>query len=99
MEDDNPKMDDIGRLMDELRRNNDPNEPTDPEIVRLIEEGMSVVGQLDPIVRETFRDQPDKLAEWDSIMHMNDAADEIDEAKKLGTPDAPVTRLGDEAVQ
>jgi len=99
MKDDNPKMEELGRMMTDISRNHDPNEPTDPEIVKLLEEGMDAIRQLDPIVRETFRDQPEKLAEWDSIMHMNDAADEIDEAKKLGTPDAPVTRLGDEFVQ
>ncbi len=45
-------------------------EESDPEIERLIQEAWKIQKQLDPIVRETMRDNPEALAEWDSIMHM-----------------------------
>jgi hypothetical protein len=64
------------------RRAVNPN-LTDEERDRLISEaldrGMKAVEQLDPIVRETFRDDPAALAEWDEIMHMCDDLDEEDD--------------------
>jgi hypothetical protein len=52
-----------------------PDEPTHPRIVELIAEGEQVQKQLDPLVRERMRDYPEKLAEWDKIMHMCDDDD------------------------
>src|SRR5437763_16843833 len=51
---------------------------TDPHVHKLIEEGVEIVKQLDPIMREKFRDDPAALAESDSIMHMCDDPDEDD---------------------
>lgn len=40
--------------------------------MKLLEEGRKVQNELDPLMRETFRNRPEKLAEWDEIMHMCD---------------------------
>ena len=45
-----------------------PDEETDPRIVELLNEGTEIQKELDPLMRGTFRNNPDKLAEWDSIM-------------------------------
>lgn len=55
-----------------------PDEETDPRIVELLKEGMEIQKELDPLMRGTFRHDPVKLAEWDSIMHMCDDLDEED---------------------
>ncbi|HEY0377750.1 MAG TPA: hypothetical protein VGC87_12565 [Pyrinomonadaceae bacterium] len=55
-----------------------PDEETDPRIVELLKEGMEVQQELDPLVRETFRNNPARLAEWDDIMHMCDDLDQGD---------------------
>lgn len=44
----------------------------DAKIEALLDKMTRIVEELDPIVRETFRDQPEKLAEWDEIMHMRE---------------------------
>ena len=41
---------------------------SDLEIHEVLAKGMEIVGQLDPIVRERYRDRPEALAEWDDIM-------------------------------
>jgi len=45
-----------------------PGEETDPRIVELLNEGMKIQKELDPLMRGTFRNNPAKLAEWESIM-------------------------------
>jgi len=50
----------------------EPDEPTDPRIVKLLDEGTAVQTELDLLVRETFRERPATLARWDEIMHMCD---------------------------
>ena len=45
-----------------------PDEETDPRIVELLNEGMKIQKELDPLMRGTFRNNPAKLAEWESIM-------------------------------
>ena len=76
MRDDNPlaKLDDLFKQMAERDKENPsgPDEETDPRIVALLAEGLRLQQELDPIVRETFKDQPEVLAEWDSIMHLCD---------------------------
>lgn len=49
-----------------------PDEETDPRIVELLDEGMKIQKELDPLMRGTFRNNPAKLAEWDSIMQTYD---------------------------
>jgi hypothetical protein len=58
-----------------------PDEETDPRIVELLKEGTEIQKELDPLMRGTFRNNPAKLAEWDSIMHMCDDLDEEDGGK------------------
>jgi hypothetical protein len=53
----------------------EPNEPTDPRIVELIAEGRRIQNEMDPLMRETLRDRPEELAEWDEIMHMCDGTE------------------------
>lgn len=59
-----------------------PDEESDPRIKELIAEGIKVQQQLDPMMREIYRDNPAKLAEWDEIMHMCDDLDEKGHAKQ-----------------
>ena len=47
-----------------------PDEETDPRIVELLNEGMKIQKELDPLMRGTFRNNPAKFAEWESIMQM-----------------------------
>ena len=65
------------RRLDE-QNPSDPEEETDPRIRELFDEGIEIMKQLDPIIREKFRDDPATLAEWDEIMHMCDDLDEDD---------------------
>jgi hypothetical protein len=60
-----------------------PDEETDPRIVALLNEGTEIQKELDPLMRETFRNRQETLAEWDSIMHMCDEP----EAKDAGKSD------------
>lgn len=43
-------------------------EQIDPRVLEAMERGMRAVRELDPIVRDTFRDDSAALAEWDDIM-------------------------------
>ena len=52
------------------------DEETDPQVLKLLEEGMRAIEELDPLMREKLRDDPAALAEWDDIMHMCDDLDE-----------------------
>lgn len=52
------------------------DEPTDPKVVELLARGMKIIEELDPIVRETYRDNPEALAEWEDIMRMRDGLPE-----------------------
>jgi len=58
-----------------------PDEETDPRIVELLNEGMKIQKELDPLMRETFRHRQATLVEWDSIMHMCDDLDAEDVGK------------------
>jgi hypothetical protein len=58
-----------------------PDEETDPRIVKLLDEGMQIQKELDPLMRGTFRNNRAMLAEWDSIMHMCDDLDAEDTGK------------------
>lgn len=51
-------------------------EERERRVSELIAEGMKNVEELDPIIRETFKDDPKALAEWDEIMHMLDDPEE-----------------------
>jgi len=65
-------------VLDKVKRidEEDPDREDDPRIDRLLAEADFITEQLDPIMRERFRDDPAKLAEWDDIMHMCDDLDE-----------------------
>jgi len=39
----------------------------DPRLVALMERAMQIIEELDPLVRETLRIYPDKLADWNRI--------------------------------
>ena len=63
------RMDKIIEEIKELdEKDTGGSEESDPRVAELIAEGRRIVRELDPIVRDTFRDNPDALAEWDSIM-------------------------------
>jgi hypothetical protein len=67
----------IGEIVDEVKRLDKenptgPDEETDPRIVSLLDEARRLRLRLDPIVRETYRDDPASLAEWVEIMQMCD---------------------------
>jgi hypothetical protein len=46
----------------------EPDEPPDPVVEKLLAEADEALEKLDPMVREAFRDHPERLAEWDEIM-------------------------------
>ena len=62
-----------------------PEGESNPLLEPLLEEGRAIVRQLDPLIRKRYRDEPEKLAGWLSIM--NDFADTLaeDEAEKPKT--------------
>jgi hypothetical protein len=74
------RMDYIVKEIARLDRENPtgPDGGTNPRIVELLKEGMRIQKELDPLMRGTFRDNPETLAEWNSIMHMCDDLDEED---------------------
>lgn len=76
----------LGGILDEIARLDKenptgPDEDTDPRIVRLLDEAEEIRRELDPLMRETFRNRPATLAKWDSIMQMCDDPDEGDAGK------------------
>jgi hypothetical protein len=60
-------------LIDEVERldkeSSVPEGEHDPALDPLLDEASAIVRQLDPIYREGCRNQPEKLAEWESIMN------------------------------
>ena len=90
------KKREISKLLDALRAHRrereaalSEDEPTDPRIVEALERGMRAVRELDPIVRETMRENPAALAEWDDIMHDFHELDREDEAGDAPPPTRP----------
>jgi hypothetical protein len=81
---------DLKAKFDRRERENQPDREgdTDPRIRESLERAMRANEELDPIVRETMRDNPAALAEWDEIMHMCDDVDEDrpDNAVDSSTP-------------
>ena len=61
-----------------------PDGEDDPRIEQLLDEADRITKQLDPLMRERYRDDPAKLAEWDEIIHMCDDLDE-DGTENSGT--------------
>lgn len=51
-----------------------PDEETDLRIVALLRMANRITGLLDPLVRENFKDNPEKLAKWEEIMQDYNAA-------------------------
>ena len=49
----------------------EPNEEPDPVIAQLIDEAWEAQKQLDPLVREAMKDNPEALAEWEEIMRVS----------------------------
>ena len=78
--------DKIDRVLKEMERTDrqrrkpqpEPEQESDPVVAALIAKGLKAIEELDPIVRETYRDNPAILAEWDDIMHMRDDPPEDD---------------------
>ena len=62
----------IGQITDTIKKIDEENptgpDETDPRIVALLRMAHRVQRELDPLVRENFKDKPEKLAEWDDIM-------------------------------
>jgi hypothetical protein len=69
-------------ILDKVKRidEDDPNEESDPRIVRLLEEADVITKCLDPIIRERVRHDPAALAEWEDIIHSCDDLDEVGSA-------------------
>jgi hypothetical protein len=82
----------IGFIVSEVERLDkenptDPDEETDPRIVKLLDEAERIMRLLDPIVRETFRDRPAELAEWDDIVRSCDCVPGNEKPEKGATED------------
>jgi hypothetical protein len=58
-----------------------PDEETDPRIVKLLDLGTKIIREMDPIIRENARNDPQALAEWDDIMQGLYEADKEEAAK------------------
>lgn len=70
-------LQEFAKLAEEKRTALD--EAGDPNVEQLIREADALLRQrLDPMVHEAFRDHPEKLAEWESIMQEYYALDEED---------------------
>jgi hypothetical protein len=54
----------------------DPDAPSDPKVAALIDKGMELVNQLDAIVREKYRDDPETLAEWEEASRIRDESED-----------------------
>ncbi len=68
------KLDYILKQIEKLDKENPtgPDEEGDPRIDKLLDDAEEIQKELDPLMRETFRNRPAELAEWDGIMHMCD---------------------------
>jgi hypothetical protein len=62
-----------------------PEDVAEPLIEKLLNFGNIVIRRLDPLVREGYKDKPEKLAEWEAIM--NDYKDPDDEGAEPITAD------------
>jgi superfamily I DNA and RNA helicase len=49
-----------------------PDEESDPRIEKLLDEALRIQKALDIIVREVYRNSPEKLAEWERIIQIDD---------------------------
>ncbi len=76
MKDEEPisKMDFIADEIEYLQ--DDPNAPSDPKLAALLDKGMAIVNQLDPIIREKYRDDPETLAEWEEAIRIRDDSED-----------------------
>jgi hypothetical protein len=70
-----------------------PEDIAEPVIGKLPAFGEVVMKRLDPLVRETYADKPDSLAEWDEITHMCDDLEDLQEGEKPATPDTEPTNI------
>jgi hypothetical protein len=59
-----------------------PEDVAEPLITKLLDFGNIVIRRLDPLVRETYKNQPEQLAEWEAIM--NDYKDLDEEGEEGG---------------
>ncbi|HZT59649.1 MAG TPA: hypothetical protein VFA21_13655 [Pyrinomonadaceae bacterium] len=75
-------------IIDKVKRidEEDPDRQDDPRIERLLNEADFITQQLDPIMRDRYRNNPAALAEWDEIMHM---CDDLDEDRPDNAVDSP----------
>ena len=76
----------LNRILKEIQRIDKenptgPDEATDPRIIKLLDMGNQLVKGMDPVIREQYRDNPQLLAEWDSIMQPFYAAEKEDSGK------------------
>jgi hypothetical protein len=68
-----------------------PEDVSEPIIKKLLNFGQIVFKRLDPLVRETYRDQPEKLAEWVAIV--DDYKDLDDEGGEHAQADIESTEV------
>lgn len=76
MKDETPmsKMDFIADEIEHIQ--DDQDQSSDPEVAALIDKGMELVNQLDAIVREKYRDDPETLAEWEDAIRIRDESED-----------------------
>jgi len=70
----------LGRLVNEAdalvkTKTSDVEVEEDPRMLALREEIERIIEELDPIVLETFRNNPAKIAEWKKIMALDEEDD------------------------
>ena len=54
----------------------DEEQSSSPEVAALIDKGMELVNQLDVIMREKYRDDPETLAEWEEAVRVRDESED-----------------------
>ena len=65
-----------------------PEGELNPALEPLFQEGNALVRQLDPLIRKRYRDEPEKLAAWLSIVKDYPDLVAVDEAESAGEADA-----------
>jgi hypothetical protein len=76
MKDETPvsKMDFIADKIQHIH--DDDEQPSDPRIAAAVKRGMEIRDQLDVLVREKYRDDPETLAEWEEASRIWDDSDD-----------------------
>jgi len=92
----------IGEIERVDKESNVPEGESDPALHPLFKEASAIIRQLDPLIRKRYRDEPEKLAGWLSIMDdyadtlAEDAAEAAREEAEAAAREAEAAKLDQE---